>query len=355
MKHIFILLVILSTYSFSQVVVSKSNTSNAFATLDINYNGQLTINGIKPPIVSKQDLIDKRTINGNTYTYLYNETHMGTFVYVDDLVITTDEIKETSNIVEIGIYYFDGVAWYGIASELKDYAIFAVGDPQSLIPSNRDVNFANNVTTKVSLSFTQDDKVADNIAILGSYTKPARNVTYSCDTDAKYDDVNFSGTWCDNFEDTTYYYFEIKEDGFYEISNYIGYNPNRGLNSTNQVSYALTKIIMCNDPIDESKCMLKFWDTQHSNIKEIAATGNNFPLKISSSISTITTPKTVTELKSGDRLYFYLIIPEIVMDNNRNNNGFSGFNGSTPFYNITKTSNNVDYLQFSKFVSIRKL
>lgn len=297
MKHLFILFLITSTYSLSQVSVGKTNTTSTFATLDINYNGELTINGIKPPIVSKQDLIDKKTISGNTYNYLYNQNHMGTFVYVDDLVINTDEIKETSLIVEKGVYYFDGVIWSGIASELKDYAVFAVGDSQSLIPNDRHEDFANNVTTKVSLSFTGDDKIADNIATLGSITIPARIVTYDCPNIIDYNNPNFTARWCDKLEPTTFYYFEVKEDGFYEISSYVGYNPNRGLTDINQISYAFTKTIMCNDAVETSKCMLKFWYDQDPEIHEIASTANNFPARQSSSVTAITTPKTVAELK----------------------------------------------------------
>ena len=164
------LFLLLSTYSFAQVKVGPNtiNPSTNNVTLDIDSNGALLVNGIKPPIVSKQELINKKTTNGNTYTYLYNQSHTGTFVYVDDITITSDDIKETSNIFDKGIYYFNGTAWYGISSELKDYAIFAVGEPQSLIPGDRFNDIYRNISTKVSLSFTPNDKIAEIVAFLNT-------------------------------------------------------------------------------------------------------------------------------------------------------------------------------------------
>lgn len=357
------LFLMLSTCVFSQVYLGNSTNTSLTnkVTLDIDFNGSLKINGIKVPIVSKQNLIDKRTINNNSYTYLYNQNHIGTFVYVNNISITSD-IKETSNIVDNGIYYFDGSAWYGVSSELKDYSIFAVGDPQSLIPSERDWNIHRNISTKVSLSFNPNDKLADNIAVLGSVNTLGRIVTFdgNCSTEPNYNNTNYGNDGptgsCDKPHPTDYYYFEIKEDGIYEISSYFGYNPNQydSANTEGDISYVFTKTIMCDDDPTESLCNLKKW-TSIDGVTEIASAGTLLRGKQLVSVATLTTPKTIAKLKAGNRLYFYLIVPDIIMDG-ISNRGFYGFTQSGQrFDNVTKTSNNIDYLQFSKFVSIRKL
>ena len=111
---------------------------------------------------------------------------------------------------------------------------------------------------------------------------------------------------------------------------------------------------MCNDNAQTSICNLKTWTTQ-SGITEISSTGTLIDKNQLYSVTTLSTPKAVAELKAGDRIYFYIIIPDIQMDG-INNRGFSGFDrDGARFDNITKSANGIDYLAFSKFVSIRKL
>lgn len=118
--HLFLLFSILITSVFSQVGIG---TNSPKATIEIKGqpNSSSIADGVIAPRISRSQLIAKTA---------YATDQIGAIVYVSDLSGTTN--TATSNITEIGYYYFDGSSWKSMNSGLSN---FTYGDIKTGIQS----------------------------------------------------------------------------------------------------------------------------------------------------------------------------------------------------------------------------
>ncbi|SFU30332.1 hypothetical protein SAMN05216480_101560 [Pustulibacterium marinum] len=148
----FIIGIIAALPASAQVGIN-ANGSNANATLEITAeaNDAAVADGMIPPRLTRAQLINKTA---------YGNDQEGAFVYVTDLSGTNN--AATTNVTNVGLYYFDGTVWQNIETYVSNQhdistsgnvltsTVKGITDTSDLINSVSNNSSSNNLVTTVN-------------------------------------------------------------------------------------------------------------------------------------------------------------------------------------------------------------
>lgn len=202
MKWFLFSLLALSSLSIAAQV--GIGTQQPQATLDVKGKPTDTnsTDGIIPPQITKEQLLKKKYAAYSTDTG-YGTNQVGAMVYVTDVILSNgvEDILPTEEIKTQGIYVFNGTKWKSVSSTLSKVTNYRSVNAQTITSNEY------GVTTDIPVTFTAADKYVNFVATL--------------EPDSS---------------------FKILEDGFYQISSFIGLNPNLAVLATNEFFASNIKI-----------------------------------------------------------------------------------------------------------------
>lgn len=297
-KTILCIALAFSSYSSAQVGI---NTENPKTTLEVigQPSNTNTLDGIKLPNLTKADLI---TGESTLYSTIpneigkYNPNSKGTIIYITDASALSENPK-FKEITIPGAYFFDGDIWQTKSSVVtSDIIEYASTEKQSLPV------FSNN-NGRQKLTFKKEDVIITN------------------------GDIKLSSNGD---------YFNIGEDGMYQIYGYVGVFPNISI-SSNEISEVSAAILY-----------------ERNNSQNIISEGSeNFIGNMTNLVNMVIVPSSLVVLKSGDKVYFTVNFEDIKINLNSTLYSNKGYNNNTA--NITNEIDNITFQKYTKYITIRKI
>ena len=317
------------TISKGQVSINSTQVDTHTATLNVKSNPEnlSKVDGIIPPRFTKTELINKKSPSGE---YSYNNAHKGAYVFVTDIDLANGitDIPETKGIVESGLHYFNGKIWVGISSELGNISIYGSASSINDAPNQNGTGPQNFDTQSKALflNFSDDDIIYESV------------------TDLKQGSFRMSSDGTQQVSS----YFEILEDGLYEISAYIVLNPYRGDLSLENSSFVAINLFA------SKEANIKTYgpgatapDEQITGIRAIIVGAKGGVPNI------IYIPPTIVKFQKNDQIFLSVVNPPLQLNNNTGQQVAKS--AAVKKNNISRFFNSIEISPFEKYISIRKL